>query len=127
MSPRPPMSNRTDTRFPYTTLFRSDVGLAVELLMLLALGDDRSHAGLCIEARNACPARTAALGERPLGAEFDLELARQILPLELLVLADIGGNHLFHLPRAQQLAEPLIVDAGIVGGDDEILDAALLV
>src|SRR3546814_12830488 len=34
MSRRPPRSTRTDTLFPYTTLFRSPIGMA----MLLALG-----------------------------------------------------------------------------------------
>jgi hypothetical protein len=44
-----------------------DVGLAVELLMLLALGDLRSDAGLGVEARNARASRPAALGKRPCG------------------------------------------------------------
>ena len=82
-----------------------------------------ADAGLGVEAGDARAARPHPLGERALRAEFDLELAGQILPLELLVLADVGGDHLLHLPRAQQLAEPLIVDAGIVRGDGQILDA----
>src|SRR3546814_1626708 len=46
----------------------------------------------------------------------------QILPLELLVLADIGGDHLPDLPGAEQLAQPLAVDAGVVARDGEVLD-----
>jgi hypothetical protein len=47
------------------------------------------------------------------------------LPLELLVLTDIGSDHLADLAGAQQLAEPLIVDAGIVGDDGQVLDPAV--
>jgi hypothetical protein len=47
------------------------------------------------------------------------------LPLEFLVLAHVGADHLPDLPRAQQLAEPLIVDAGIVRHDGEAGDAAV--
>jgi hypothetical protein len=83
-----------------------------------------ADAGLGVEAGNARAARAHPLGERALRAEFDLELAGQILPLELLVLADVGRDHLLDLPRAQQLAEPLIVDPGIVRGDGQVLDPA---
>src|SRR3546814_7557911 len=67
----------------------------------------------------------AAFGERALRAEFDLELARQILPFELLILADIGGDHFLDLLGAEQLAEALAVDAGIVAGDGEVLYAGV--
>src|SRR3546814_6777742 len=40
---RPPRSTRTDTLFPYTTLFRSEAGLALEQ-RLLPLADARSGA-----------------------------------------------------------------------------------
>ena len=101
-----------------------DVGLAVELLMLLALRDLRPDAGLGVEAGNPRAACAHPLGERALRRELDLDLVREELPLELLVLADIGRDHLPHLPGAKQLAEPFIVDAGIVRGDGEVLDAA---
>ena len=72
-----------------------------------------------------CPRRPRdPLGEGALRTELDLEFAGQELPLEFLVLADIGRDHLLHLPRAQQLAEPFIVDPGIVRGDGEVLDPA---
>jgi hypothetical protein len=87
------------------------IGLAVELLRLLALGDERAGARLGVEAGNA-PARAHPLGQRALRREIQ-QLAREILPLELLVLADIGGVHLTHLLRAQQLADALIVDAAL--------------
>src|SRR5690606_31049394 len=88
-------------------------------LRLLAVRQHGSHARAGVEARNAGAARAHALGQGALGTEFDLELARKILPLELLVLADIGADHLADLPGAEQLAEPEIVDARVVreGGD----------
>ncbi len=95
-------------------------------LRLLALGDQRADAGLGVEAGNARPARAQPLGERALRGELDLELARQILPLELLVLADIARDHLLDLPGAQQLADALTVDPGIVRGEGQILRARLL-
>src|SRR5690606_20361219 len=82
----------------------------------------RADAGPGIEARNARAAGAAAFGERALRTEFDLQFARQILPFELLVLADIGGDHLPDLPRAEQLAEPFAVDAGVVARDGEVPD-----
>src|SRR3546814_15525373 len=37
---RPPRSTRTDTLFPYTTLFRSDIALAIGLPIEIALSED---------------------------------------------------------------------------------------
>src|SRR5690242_7978275 len=49
-----------------------DVGLAVELLVLLAFGDQRADAGLGVEAGNSRAAGTDALGQRALRIEFEL-------------------------------------------------------
>ena len=70
------------------------VGLAVDDARLLAFGDQRARAGLGVEAVDARAAGADALGERALRIEFQLQLAGQVLPLELLVLADVRGNHL---------------------------------
>src|SRR5690606_6937067 len=67
------------------------------------------------EGRNTGPAGAQALGQGTLRVELQLQFAGQILPLELLVLAHIGRNHLADLPGFQQLAEAETVDAGIVG------------
>src|SRR5258708_28590584 len=75
-----------------------DIFFAIELFDLLPFGDLSSIARLCVEAGNSCSPSTHALCERPLRAEFDLELARQKLPLELLVFADVGRDHLPDLP-----------------------------
>ncbi len=100
-----------------------DIILAVEILHFLALGHFGADTGPGVEAGNAGAARAAALGQCPLRAEFHLELAGQILPLELLVLSHVGGDHLLHLARAEQFAEPFPIDSGIVAGDGEILHA----
>lgn len=73
-----------------------------------------------LDDRQVC---AAAFSKRALRAELNFQLARQILPLELLVFADMGGGN---LPRAQQLAKAFIVDAGIVGNNRQVLDAARL-
>ena len=96
-----------------------------EALDLLALGHLRADAGLRIEAGNARAARAHSLGKRALGTKFDLELARKKLTLELLVLADIGADHLRHLLGAQQHADAFIVDSGIVAGEGQVLDARI--
>src|SRR3546814_6829173 len=46
---RPPRSTRTDTLFPYTTLFRSELGMVP---LALQLGDhhDRKHDFMLVEA-----------------------------------------------------------------------------
>src|SRR6185312_15754767 len=76
--------------------------LAVEDAHLLAFGDERADAGFGEEGGNAGAAGADALGECALRIEFELELAREILLGEELVLADIGGDHLVYLPALQQ-------------------------
>src|SRR3546814_9851680 len=58
-----------------------------------------------LEARDSRAARADAFGQRALRVELQFQFTRQILPLELLVFTDIGGDHAFHLTRAQQDAE----------------------
>ena len=81
-----------------------DVGLPVELLVLLALGHDRADARLRVEARDARAAGAHPLGQRALRVELELEFARQVLPHELGVLAHVGGHHLPDLPGLEQHA-----------------------
>src|SRR6185295_107708 len=63
-------------------------------------------------------------GERTLRDELDLDLTGEKLPLELLVLPDVGRNHLPDLARAQEHADAEIVDAGVVADDSEVPGAA---
>src|SRR5690606_18888265 len=57
--------------------------------------------------------------------ELELEFARQVLPLELLVLADVRRDHLAHLSRLEQLAEAETVDAGVVRNAGQVLHAGV--
>src|SRR3546814_5515455 len=63
---RPPRSTRTDTLFPYTTLFRSN----------------RSNPCPRVECGNARSAGPDSLGKRPLWIEFQLKLPVEAAPLE---------------------------------------------
>src|SRR3546814_4461433 len=99
-----------------------NIALAAEDFFLFAFGDDRADARARIEADDARAAGAQPLGERALRIEFELEKAGQILPLEFLILPDIGGDHLAHLAALAQQAEAEIVDPRIVRDDGEILD-----
>ena len=90
-----------------------------------AVADERAGPGGGVEGRDACAARAKALRERPLRSELDLELARQVLALELLVLADVARDHLRNLLVAEQDPETKVIDPAIVRDDREVLDAAL--
>ena len=83
------------------------------------------NAGAGVEAGNAGAAGAQLLGERALRRQLQLELARQHLALELLVLADVGGDHLRDLPGLEQQTHAEIVHAGVVADDGQALDAAL--
>jgi hypothetical protein len=99
-----------------------DVRLAVEFARFLAFGDHRADARAGEERRNARTAGAQLLGQRALGRELELQLARQVLALELLVLADVARDHPLDLPRLEQQAEPEAVDAGVVRDHGQILD-----
>jgi hypothetical protein len=90
------------------------VAVAVELADLLAFGHQRADAGARVEGRDAGAAGAQPLGQRALGRELQLQLAGQVLALELLVLAHVAADHLLDLARVQQLAQAEAVDAGVV-------------
>src|SRR3546814_15635482 len=53
---RPPRSKRTDTLFPYTTLFRSEAKLPIEATCLLVNGlDDHGINGNLVAGRQCTP------------------------------------------------------------------------
>src|SRR6185436_10870244 len=93
------------------------VFLAVEGLGLLALGELGAGRGARIEARDAGAAGAQFLGEGSLRRELQVELAREHLALELLVLADVRGDDLLHLPGLEQQAHAEVVHAGVVADD----------
>src|SRR3546814_9211780 len=69
---RPPRSTRTDTLFPYTTLFRSPAGVRVEravfLLDLVLVGDafDGRLAGRRVDDQRLACGRAGGVGGRSL-------------------------------------------------------------
>jgi hypothetical protein len=84
-----------------------------------------THAGLGEEGGDARAARAHLLGQGALGRELQLQLACEVLALELLVLAHVAGDHLLDLARLQQLAQAEAVDARVVRRDGQVLDAAV--
>src|SRR3546814_15260524 len=91
MRRQPPRSTRTDHRFPYTTLFRSEEGAALERLVVGSAPRLRLHVlvGLAQEAGRAAGAVIDPLADPRLhhpdhGAD---ERARRV------VLAEIGRAH----------------------------------
>ena len=99
------------------------IGLAVELAQLLPSAT-MVPTPVLVKKGDAGAASAQLLGQRALGREFQLQLARQVLALELLVLAHIGRDHFLDLARLQQLAQAETVHAGIVRGHGQPLDTA---
>ena len=91
-----------------------DVLPPVEFAGLLPLGDDRAVAAGVKKAGDARAAGADPLGERPLRAELQLELAGQVLPLELGVLPDVGRDHLPDLSLPEEDPEAPVVHAAVV-------------
>ena len=89
-----------------------------------ALGDLGARAGDRVERRDARAPGAQLLRERALRGQLDLELAGQVLPLELLVLPDVGRDHPADPLVAQQDAQAPVVDAAVVGHDLEAAHAA---
>ena len=65
---------------------------AVDDARLLPFGDDRAVAGRREEAADARARGADSLGERALRHQRVFDLARDRLPLELLVLADVARD-----------------------------------
>jgi hypothetical protein len=76
-----------------------------------------------VEGENPRAPRPHPLGERPLRDELDVELAAQVLALELRVLADVGGHHPADLPGLQEQAEAPIIHAAVVRNGGQATDA----
>lgn len=88
-----------------------------------ALRDLRADARLRVERGDARSAGAQLLGEGSLRGELELELAREELPLELLVLPHVRRRHLADAAGVQQHAETPVVDAAVVRDDREVARA----
>src|SRR3546814_3998153 len=95
---RPPGSTRTDTLFPYTTLFRSAVGL------WLGAGFQQAQVGTAMRLGQAHGAGPAAVDD---GAQEHL-----FLPVFTMMLQRFGGA----------VREQRVVAPGQVGGVDHLLE-----
>jgi hypothetical protein len=93
--------------------------------MLFPLGDHRADAGRGVEARNARAPGPHPFSQSALRVELQLQLAGKILAHELGILAHVGRDHLLHLPGFQKLAKPEAIDARVVRGDGQTLDARI--
>ena len=69
------------------------------------------------------PAGAQPLGQGALRGQLHLELAGEELPLELLVLPDVGRGHPPDPALGQQQAQAPVVDTAVVAHDVEIGDA----
>src|SRR6266487_3492013 len=85
-----------------------------------AVGHLGAHAGRRVERRNASAAGPQPLGQCPLWTQLDLELAGQELPLELLVLPDVGPDGAPDPLGGEQPAEPPVVHAAVVRHRDQV-------
>src|SRR3546814_14624672 len=106
---RPPRSTRTDTLFPYTTLFRSSLGVGNILrekpmtLIRLSLTDFRNHAGVDL---GAGPGLVALHGDNGAGKTNILEAISLLAPgrgLRRAPLAEMvrdGASGGFEIGRA---------------------------
>ncbi len=84
-------------------LVRRAVGL-VPQRQLARLDDGAERSGR-VEGWDALAAGRASLRQGALRRELELDLAGQVHLLELLVLADVGGDHLADLLGLEELAE----------------------
>ena len=96
-----------------------------ELRRLLALSDRRADAGRGVERRDPRAGRAHTLRERALRHQLDLELPGEKLRLEDPVLANVGGDHLRDLVVGEQQAQPEVIDAAVIGHDDQLARAQL--
>src|SRR4051812_18890633 len=103
-----------------------NISSAVDDAALLAFRDQRARASWRKEPADACAGRAHALRERALRNELHFDFLLQELPLEFLVLADVGRDHLAHLARPQQRTDAVLIDAGVVADDGEIPGAAAM-
>src|SRR3546814_14795542 len=122
---RPPRSTRTDTLFPYTTLFRSDIQAAAaeaERAPLAVLaGRRRGLLQQHVAANDAQAARTAGDQPRDVVVAHQQQVDRQRLavteqPVAALAPAQPAGGQ----PRARGLAEA----AGFLDGNAQEIGTA---
>src|SRR3546814_14831943 len=94
MSRRPPRSTRTDTRFPYPTLFRSADRAEQPLVLGIegcGIGEPLGMLQLAAEREGEAAVLGVAAEHRPLGGAADGEEALAVRQLDELRHDDAGG------------------------------------
>src|SRR5580765_2640473 len=97
------------------------VSSPVKLARLLTLGNHRSHSRRRIESWNPRAARTNPLRKSPLRYQIQLDGPLQHHIFEQLVLAYIGANVMYDLPRRQQQSVADSIHAHVVADGPQIL------
>src|SRR3546814_12750769 len=115
---RPPRSTRTDTLFPYTTLFRSETGkprsakeiAALEQLIKGAVGYDQGRGDVvAVSARKFVAADAEGLGEKWYEASWVSMLARNLSARRVALVLVFGiGRTLLKRRSAMKAAENVI-------------------
>src|SRR2546428_2143317 len=97
-----------------------DVVTVAESTRLLALRHHGPITGRRVERRDARSAGADLLGEGSLRQQLHLQLTRQELLLEQIVLSHVRGDHLAYLPGAQENTQPEVADPRIVAHHRQI-------
>jgi hypothetical protein len=71
------------------------------------------------------PPGTQLLRQGALGRQFQVQLVGEVLPLEFVVVANVGGDHLADLAGAEQLAQAKAIDACVVADDGQAFFAGV--
>src|SRR3546814_4626149 len=116
---RPPRSTRTDTLFPYTTLFRSETGkprsgkeiAALEQLVKGAVGYDQGRGDVvAVSARKFVAADAVGLGEKWYEASWVSMLARNLSALLVALVLVFGiGRPLLKRRSAMKAEETALM------------------
>src|SRR3546814_19177923 len=105
---RPPRSTRTDTLFPYTTLFRSDPRMLQALYETLRRSGDRDQARSVFEAALATSPQVAALWQARLAVE---DASDPLAP-------DVAGRWLAQMPESVPALGATMARLGLRGAGE---------
>src|SRR3546814_8631322 len=95
---RPPRSTRTDTRFPYTTLFRSARLLALVADNADTIGKAERRLRVAVRAREIAGRGRRRIADRPAATGIDPIPAVMPAKVELLPLRQIDADLAKHRP-----------------------------
>src|SRR3546814_11849797 len=119
---RPPRSTRTDTLFPYTTLFRSNCLSEASSLFLVAVGlslifgvtriVNFAHGSLYMLGIYVAYSIVQAMGHTPLGFWFSLVAAALLVGAFGALLEIVLLRRVYHVPELFQLLATFALEIG---------------